>query len=129
MGVKVTMHLKKPHINKFSLGFGKELNLYTANTVMKRCDKYVPFRTGRLATDVEVDADNKKGIVHYVQGYAYYPYKPTYDDMFGVGNWKYTRKFHPLAHEQWDKEMLKNERDLLDRDIEKKRRELADEKK
>jgi hypothetical protein len=74
--------------------------LFLANNYFRRMEKYVPRDTGALATTVIVEA----GAVTYIQPYAHKQYTTNH----GKG----------LRGKYWDKKMIANERDVLNREFE-----------
>ena len=63
------------------------------------CDPYVPYQTGRLATDITV---TDKGVTYNA------PYAATQ-----YANPNHNTNIHPLASGQWDKAMLDAEEDTF----------------
>ena len=61
---------KSKIIDKYEMQKGGNVELFLANTCFKRMTKYVPWRTGNLATTVTV----KPGSVTYEQQYAHKQY-------------------------------------------------------
>lgn len=88
-------------INRFGLQEGGSADLYLSNACFKRMMKYVPWKTGALATTTTV----RPGSVTYEVPYAHRQY---------VSN-----KGKGIRGKYWDKKMIANERDVLTREVEK----------
>lgn len=86
--------------NKYGLTDRGKAQLFLANNAFRRMEKYVPRDTGALATTVIIEP----GSVTYIQPYARKQY--------------YTNKGKGLRGKQWDKKMIANERDVLNREFE-----------
>lgn len=87
-------------VNKFEMQQGGDTQLFLANTCFKRMTKYVPWRTGNLATTVTV----RPGSVTYEQNYAYKQYT--------------TNKGKGIRGKLWDKRMLNAEKGQIVKEVE-----------
>ena len=87
-------------IDRFNMQDGGKADLFLANTCFKRMTKYVPWKTGMLATTVTVRPKS----VTYEQPYAHRQYT--------------TNKGSGLRGKYWDKKMIANERDIIVKEIE-----------
>ena len=87
-------------IDKYEMQKGGDTQLFFANTCFKRMTKYVPWRTGNLATTVTV----KAGSVTYEMKYAHRQY---------VGN-----KGKGIRGKQWDKRMVNGEKSAIVKEVE-----------
>lgn len=72
--------------------------------IADKCDPYVPYQTGQLANNIEVNEDG----IRYKQPYAKEQY---------YGNFEHNKTIHPLATSQWDKVMIQNHKDELNQEI------------
>lgn len=86
---KVDMSGVKAKVRKITTNRG--LGLYLANEAADGMDKYVPMRTGQLASSTSV----KPLVVKYTAEYAVYPFN-------GYGM-KFRKDKHPLATSRWDR--------------------------
>lgn len=109
MGVSITYRLEdfnqKKIIDKFGLTEGGDADLFLANNCFRRMTKYVPWRTGALATTVTV----KPGSVTYEQSYAHKQY--------------YGNRGSGIRGKYWDKKMISAEKNQLTREVENHVRE------
>ena len=87
-------------VQKYGLGDKGKAELFLANNCFRRMEKYVPRDTGALATTVIIEP----GKVTYIQPYARKQY--------------YTNKGNGIRGKKWDKKMIANERDVLNREFE-----------
>lgn len=87
-------------VDKFEMQKGGNTQLFLANTCFKRMTKYVPWRTGNLATTVTV----KPGSVTYEQQYAHKQYT--------------ANKGNGIRGKQWDKRMVNAEKDIIVKEVE-----------
>lgn len=85
---------------KYGLGDKGKAELFLANDCFRRMEKYVPRDTGALATTVIVEP----GAITYIQPYAHKQYT--------------TNKGKGIRGKYWDKKMIVNERDVLNREFE-----------
>lgn len=113
------IYLKPSSVIKARLGLqpnGPAHKFFT-QTCAIHMDKYVPFRTGALATTVVnngVPTNNvKTAKIIYAQKYAIYPYKGTRNGT----PMKYRLDKHPLAGPRWDKRMWSAEKDTITREV------------
>ena len=87
-------------IDKFGLQKSGSASLFLANTCFRRMTKYVPWRTGALATTVTI----KPGSVTYEQPYAHRQYT--------------TNKGKGIRGKYWDKRMENAEKDKVAKEVE-----------
>lgn len=87
-------------IDKFAMQDNGDAELFLSNTCFKRMTKYVPWRTGNLATTVTV----KPKSITYEQNYAHKQY---------VSN-----KGDGIRGKFWDKRMMNAEKSLVVREVE-----------
>ena len=111
MSVKVDM--KPTSVIKARLGLGTtgRIQKFFTHTCAVHMDKYVPYRTGTLATTV-VEEDTK---IIYPQTYAIYPYK-------GITRGKemnYNLDKHAFAGPYWDKRMWSAEKNEIVKEVQK----------
>lgn len=100
MTVKVTLPVEKILAAR-GLGLGGGAQRYLGEIVRRRCDRYVPFDTGRLKNTAVLSGDGRK--ITYVQPYA--------AKQFYV-NYHHVRD--PVRGSQWHRRMLQREgNDLL----------------
>lgn len=104
MSLKLEYSLKdfdeKKIIDKFEMQKGGKTELFLANTCFKRMTKYVPWKTGNLATTVTVEP----GKVTYEQPYAHRQYT--------------TNKGSGIRGKEWDKRMVNAEKDAVAKEVE-----------
>lgn len=110
--------------------------LSISNTLAKKCDPYVPMRSGTLAQTAEISAEG----VRYTQPYARYQY---YGEVYGpnipiikngmIVGWfsppgkgtkhptgrtiNYSKEMHPLATSKWDEAMLRDHREDFEKEV------------
>ena len=87
-------------IDKFGMQEGGNAQLFLSNTCFKRMTKYVPWKSGNLATTVTV----RPGSVTYEQEYAHKQYT--------------TNKGSGIRGKQWDKRMVNAEKPQLVKETE-----------
>ena len=87
-------------INKFGMEEKGDAELFLANDCFRRMHKYVPLRTGALASTVTV----QPGKVTYEVPYARKQY--------------YENKGKGLRGKEWDKKMIANERNIIAKEVE-----------
>lgn len=83
----------------YGLDTSDRARIFLAQQVRRRCDKYVPYDTGRLKNTAEISADGRT--VTYPQSYAAAQYR------------KYYRHSDPGRGPRWERRMLLNERPQL----------------
>ena len=117
MSVKVEM--KPTSVIKTRLGIQPNgpVHKFFTHACAIHMDKYVPYRTGTLATTVveggHVTSNVKTNKIIYAQNYAIYVYK-------GIVRGKqinYTVDKHPLAGPRWDKRMWTAEGKIIEREV------------
>ena len=86
-------------VNKFNMQKGGSAQLFLSNECFRRMEKYVPWKTGNLATTVTV----RPGSVTYEQEYAHRQYTKN--------------KGKGLRGKYWDKKMLNAEKPMLVKDV------------
>ena len=86
-------------VNKFNMQKGGSAQLFLSNEVARRDVKYVPWKTGTLATTVTV----RPGSVTYEQLYAHKQYTKN--------------KGKGIRGKYWDKKMLSAEKPMLVKDV------------
>lgn len=87
-------------VDKFGMQEGGNADLFLANTCFRRMTKYVPWKTGALATTTTV----KAGSVTYEQPYAHRQYT--------------TNQGKGIRGKYWDKKMINNEKDVIVKEVE-----------
>ncbi len=87
-------------IDKYEMQDGGNTQLFLANTCFKRMTKYVPWKSGNLATTVTV----RPGSVTYEQNYAHKQYT--------------TNKGSGIRGKLWDKRMVNAEKDVVAKEVE-----------
>ena len=120
---KVSLDLRWNYTNKEIIkrkGITKELNLFMAKTFASYCERYVPYKTGRLTRSVRVYASgrNESGRVVWSTKYA----EAQYDDP------RYAKKstwHHPLATMYWDRVAWQNHGTTITNKVDKERRRLS----
>lgn len=133
MSVKVTTKINVGEIlRRRGLGDSDRVRKYLASQVRKRSDPYVPFRQGTLKDTAQVSPGGTQVI--YTQPYSNYQYRGLvmgpnvltsegWRSMAKKGGKYYTGK--ELEHKSdngmrgpyWDKRMLANHRDDLEKDV------------
>lgn len=88
-------------VNKFNMQKGGSAQLFLSNECFRRMEKYVPWKTGNLATTVTV----RPGSVTYEQEYA----SIQYEKNKGKG----------IRGKFWDKKMMNAEEEQLAKDVDK----------
>lgn len=83
----------------YGLGTSSRARRQLAQMVRRRCDKYVPYDTGRLKNTAEVSLDGRS--ITYPQDYAAAQYR------------KYYHHSDPNRGPHWERRMLSNERPQL----------------
>lgn len=114
----------------------KELRYKINNKIAELCDPYVPYDLGGLSSDITV---TDKG-VRYTQPYARYqyygkvygpniPWRDEFGNITGFSSlagekkhptgatMNYNTTTHPLATSYWDKAMLRDKSDTLNRAV------------
>lgn len=91
---------KKKIIDKYGMQEGGSTQLFLANTCFKRMTKYVPWKTGNLATTTVI----RPGSVTYEQPYAHKQYT--------------TNKGNGIRGKQWDKRMVNAEKSQVIKEVE-----------
>lgn len=135
MSVKVSIKLNVGDIlRKRGLGASDKARKYLAERVRARSDPYVPMQQGTLKNTAQISAGGTQVI--YKQPYAHYQYKGKAMGpnvlLKGIGwrsmakkggkkytgkNLKYHKKDTGLRGPEWDKRMLANHRDDLEKDM------------
>lgn len=83
----------------YGLGTSTRARQKLAQQVRRRCDKYVPYDTGRLKNTAEISPDGRS--ISYPQEYAAAQYR------------KYYHHSDPNRGPHWEKRMLLNEKPQL----------------
>lgn len=101
---------------------GKVQEFFTA-TCAKEMDKYVPFKSGDLATTViqnGIPTTNvNEDTITYDQLYAQYQYKGVREDgTHKINEENRTRTMHPQATSYWDKVMWSNHKEKICKEVE-----------
>lgn len=99
------------------LGFGKKVNLFTAETCARHMNPFVPMESGVLSQTFLTRADNESGYVEYVQPYAHYQYVG--EDL------NHSKEMHPLATSYWDKAMWIAKKGQVTSEVNAYRKRLA----
>jgi hypothetical protein len=89
------------------LGFGKRLNRSAAIIFKRYCNPYVPYKDGRLSTDVSIETDSNSAYIRYNAPYAQAQYYGTGEYVTHANNpmdWQRTLDTHIDATSFWDKE-------------------------
>ena len=133
MGVRVTTKIDVGGIlRKRGLGDSNRVRKYLASQVRKRSDPYVPFRQGTLKNTAKISPGGTQVI--YTQPYAGYQYrglvmgpnvltKNGWRSMAKKGGKYYTgqalkyKSDNGMRGPYWDKRMLENHRDDLEKDV------------
>lgn len=89
----------KKIISKFEMQSGGKTELFLADTCFRRMEKYVPWKTGALATTATV----RPGSVTYEQEYAHKQYT--------------SNKGNGLRGKLWDKKLVANEKDIIAKEV------------
>lgn len=84
-----------------NLGFGTSLNKEMAQICASHIDKYVPYKSGALASNLRITATPSHGTITYLQPYANKQY-------YGPDTNRH-RDVHPLATSMWDQACFTNE--------------------
>ena len=84
-----------------NLGFGVSLNKEIARICASHIDKYVPYKSGALASNLRISATKDHGTITYLQQYANKQYYGPDENR--------CRDYHPLATSMWDKACFSNE--------------------
>ena len=88
----------------YGLGASTRARRQLAALVRRRCDKYVPYDTGRLKNTAVISLDGRS--ITYPQNYAAAQYR------------KYYHHSDPNRGPHWEKRMLLNERTQLQNEFE-----------
>lgn len=118
--MKITVNIPTAKILKsMGLGGSNEVRKYTASEVKRLCDPYVPFQQGALKNITTIASDGSALV--YTQPYAHYQYYG--EVMAGIAPKSYTGRpltYHgaPMRGKEWDKRMLADKRNDLERSVE-----------
>ena len=113
---KFQWNKSKAQINS-DLGFGKKVNLFTAETCARYMNPFVPMESGILSEKFDTYADEESEYVEYNQLYAHYQYTGT--------NFNYSKEQHPLATSYWDKAMWLAKKGQVTSEVNAYRKRLA----
>lgn len=102
MSSKVDIDSKKI-MKSFGTGPSKKTQIYLAKQVERRDEKYVPWETGALSTNVRVAGDGSS--ITYTQRYAVYQF---------YGHYKHS---DPRRMRKWHRRMMATERKSLIEDV------------
>lgn len=80
------------------LGFGKNIDIFAAESAARYMNPFVPMQTGVLSQTYETGCDELGGFVRYTQPYAH--------KQFNGDSFNFSKEQHPLATSHWDKAML-----------------------
>lgn len=120
MSLKVKVDINTAKILRArGLGGDNAAQRFLASEVKRLCDPYVPMQQGALKNNATIAADGSQLV--YTQPYAHYQYYGKV--MAGRAPKRYTRDdltYHgaPMRGEQWEKRMLADKSNDLEKSVE-----------